>query len=230
MDFYEAEHRFRWLEGQRASGQLNDARYRAELSKLRVTDQWGRVWMPQERTGQWYVYHNGQWMAAQPPYPSAPPSPPPPPAPRPQQQPAQPMPRTTSQQEKSGGCGKALLLLAIWGIFWLLLAVIVFIFIGREEPLALVGVGAAALLSLVLLLASMSSAWDGVIVDLRTERVRVDDGEHDWHWENVHYAYVRRSNGKTKKLRAMSKWEIGDRLVKRRGETQIHHYPQRPAI
>lgn len=227
MDFHEAETRFRSLEKQRARGKLPQKQYRAELNQLRVTDQWGRLWMPQERTGQWHIYQNGRWMPARPPH-QAPPqtSPPPPPSPMPQRPGARPAPRPASQPQKGGGCGKFILYLIIWAVFWGMFGVAVFIFIGQEEPLALAGVAGAALLSLVLMLASLSSAWEGTIIDIRTERVRVDDDDAGWHWENVRFAYVRRANGKTKKMRPLRKWQVGDRLVKRRGETQIRHYPR----
>lgn len=227
MDFYEAEQRFQWLEGQRAGGRLNDAQYRAELNQLRVTDQWGRLWMLQERTGQWHVLHNGQWMAAQPPR-AAPQQPPPPPQappqPRPSSKPSARRPEPQPEKE-GGGCGKIALYLVLWAGFWAIVAVAVFIFVGQDEPMALAGVGGAALLSLILLIASISSAWEGTITEIRNERVRVDSGD-DWHWETVRFAYVRRTNGKTKKMRAMPQWQAGDRLVKRRGDASVKHYPR----
>ncbi len=225
MDFHEAENRFRFLEQQRARGKLTQKQYRAELNQLRVTDQWRRLWMPQERTGHWHIYQNGRWIPARPPQ-QAPPQTPPPPSPTPQRPGARPAPRPASQPPKGGGCGKIILYLILWAVLWGVVAVAVFIFVGQKEPLTLVGVAGAALLSLVLLLASLSSAWEGTIVDVRMERVRVDDGDDGWHWENVRFAYVRRTNGKTKKMRAMPRWQVGDRLIKRRGETHVKHYPR----
>lgn len=268
MTFAEAEQRFRFLEDQRRRGILTLEQYRAELAQLRVTDPWGRLWMLQEQTGQWFVFHEGQWQASQPPQqaPSAPPLPPvqaaslqqasypssggyrpqvpqqPMPAQvvyqqQPQARPAAqsaygapaqaPMQGAYPQAEKSGGCGKWLLYLVLWVVIWAIIAVVVY-FVAGEELMAVAGVGLAAVISLILMLAMLSSHWEGTIVDIRMEKHRVsdNDGDGSWHWETVTYAYVRRSNGKVKKERAMSNWDVGDRLEKRRGEGQIRHYPR----
>lgn len=249
MNFTEAEQRFRFLEDQRRRGVLTLEQYRAELAQLRVTDPWGRLWMVQEQTGQWFVFHEGQWRAAQPPQQAPPPPPPPPsvapqlqvppppqarpappqmqPAPvqssyqaHPQPRPAQPQP----QAEKSGGCGKWLLYFIAWAVIWTIIAVVIY-FVADQDLMAVAGVGLAAFLSMILMIAMLSSNWQGTIIDIRIERERVDDGDGDWHWRNVAYAYVRRSNGKVKRMRAMPDWDIGDRLEKRRGEGQVRHYP-----
>ena len=252
MDFVEAGQRFRFLEDQRARGALSDEQYRTELNTLRVTDAQGRLWMPQERTGQWFVHQNGQWMSAQPPMQTPPPPPPPPvnappgrgvmqpvsaqrsrgqavPAQPVRPQPARPQPARPQPvppaEKGGGGCGKFLLYLLIWLVCWVIVAIAVFIFAGQEEPMALVGVGAAALLSLVLLLLTLSSSWSGTIVDIRVERVRVSSSDDYDRFENVRFAYVRRSSGRTKKSRAMPDWQVGDRLEKRRGETYAKRYP-----
>lgn len=67
MDYERAEREFRRLEELRQTGFLTEEAYRTQLAALRVIDEWGRLWMLQERTGQWFVYHEGQWVAATPP-------------------------------------------------------------------------------------------------------------------------------------------------------------------
>lgn len=67
MDYQRAEREFRRLEELRQMGFLTEEEYRAELGALRVVDEWGRTWMLQERTGQWFVFHEGQWVPATPP-------------------------------------------------------------------------------------------------------------------------------------------------------------------
>ena len=212
MDFREAEDRFRMLEDQRARGVLSEAQYRAELDQLRVTDARGRLWMLQERTGHWYVFENNQWIAGRPPVEA---TPSPGTAPRPPQ----------TEPEKGGGCGKMILYLAIWGVVWVVVAVVVYLLWGREEPMVLAGVGLAALISLVFLLGSLSSAWSGTIVDMRVKTVRSTDEDGYTRSEDVLYAYVQRPNGKMKTVRAHPDWEVGDRLEKRRGEAHTRHYP-----
>ncbi|MBN1921862.1 MAG: hypothetical protein JW892_11490 [Anaerolineae bacterium] len=259
MTFAEAEQRFRFLEDQRQRGILTMEHYRAELTQLRVTDQWGRTWMLQEQTGQWFVFHEGQWRASQPPQQAPPPPPvqasplpqasysasagyqpqapqyPAPvqqnyqqqPQPRPIQQPVQyPAPGAQPQAEKGSGCGKWLLYLLAWVVIWTIVAVVIY-FVADQDLMAVAGVGLAAVISFILMIAMLSSHWEGTIVDIRMEKHRVSDNDDDgsWHWETITYAYVRRSNGKVKKQRAMPNWDVGDRLEKRRGEGQIRHYP-----
>ncbi len=237
MDFYAAEQRFRQLENQRRAGAMGEEEYRAELNRLRVTGPRGRLWMMQEQTGQWHVHHEGQWVPAQPPQPTPPPPPPPPPLgepaprapaqprPRPQPQP-QPQPRPPVEKQ-GGGCLKVGLYLVGWFVFWTLAAGVVLVIWGDEEPFALLGgVALAALISLIFILINLSSSWQGEIVDVRVEEERSTDDEGYTQTRRVCYAYVRRPNGKTKKVQAHPKWQVGDRLEKRRGEAQVRHYPR----
>ena len=231
MDFQEAESRFRWIEGQRAAGRMNEQAYRNELNQLRVVDALGRHWMMQERTGQWHVYDGRQWIPAAPPIQPTPPPPPVQPAyqaPVPQPQPYQPAyqpvaPQPAPAQAERSGCSpaKILLYLVLWFVAWVVIAAVVYFFFAKNEPAVLLGVAAAAVLSLVLMLFSLADQWQGQIVEIKTERVRVRRGEDDWGWENQTFAYVRQPNGRTRKMRAMGSWQVGDRLEKRRGETNI---------
>ncbi len=212
MDLREAEERFRQLEMQRRARAISDEQYRAALNGLRVTDTMGRLWMPQELTGQWHVYDGARWLPATPPIAPTPPAPAPGPAASAAQGPA------VSQE---GGCGRIVVYLAIWGVFWIVVAVAAFMWKGSEEPLIVAGVGLAALLSLVFMLPMLLSRWQGQIVELRTERVKVQDDD-DWKWEDQVFAYVRQPSGRVRRLRAMPDWKVGDRLVKRQGDAVIH--------
>jgi hypothetical protein len=225
MNFSEAQARFQWLEGQRAAGRMNEQAYRNELNQLRVVDATGRHWMMQERTGQWHVYDGRQWVPAAPPVqpPVQPPYPPPAPPPQPNP-PAYPSvaPQPTPVQAERGGCSpaKILLYLALWLVAWIVIAAVVYFFFAKNEPMVLLGVAAAALLSLVLMFFSLADQWQGQIVEIKTERVRVQRNDSDW-WEDQTFAYIRQPNGRTRKMRAMSDWQVGNRLEKRRGETHI---------
>lgn len=66
MEFYEAEERFRRLEDQLRRGTISPNQYRAELNQLRVTGPQGRLWMPQEGTGQRLVWQGEQWFRGEP--------------------------------------------------------------------------------------------------------------------------------------------------------------------
>jgi hypothetical protein len=121
-----------------------------------------------------------------------------------------------------GGCVtfKVGLLLVGFMVFWVIVAAAVYLF--TREPLALAGVGLAALISLIFMIVSLSSSWHGQIVEIRTERVRMTDSDGDAHWEDQQFAYIRQPNRRNpRKMRAMPGWEIGDWLEKRRGETNI---------
>ena len=217
MNFKEAEARFQWIESQRAAGQMNEQAYRDELNQLRVVDAGGRNWMMQERTGQWHVYDGRQWTPASPPVQPAYPSPPPAP-PGQTYPPAHP---ASPAQAGQGGCAKILLYLAIWFVIWVVIAVAVYIFVGQKEPTVLLGVGAAALLSLVLMVFSLADQWQGQVMEIKTERVRVRRGHDHWGWENQTFAIIRQPSGRARKMRAMPDWRVGDQLEKRRGEGQI---------
>ena len=217
MNFKEAEARFQWIESQRAARRMNEQAYRDELNQLRVVDAGGRTWMMQERTGQWHVYDGQQWVPASPPVQPAYPSP----SPAPPGQAYQPARQAAPAQAGQGGCAKILVYLAIWFVIWVIIAVAVYIFFGQKEPTVLLGVGAAALLSLVLMGFSLASQWQGQIMEIKTERVRVRRGQDHWGWEDQTFAIIRQPNGRTRKMRAMPDWRVGDQLEKRRGEGQI---------
>lgn len=231
MTFTEAEERFRWLERQRRIRRLSMEEYRRALNEIRITDSAGRMWMLQELTGHWHVWDGSQWRLADPhrrtpapqpqpqerPRAQAPsPQPAPTPGPQPQAQGAAPQ-----QASSSGGCGKFVLYGAIWAVLWTIIAIAVYFLWGREEPMTMAGVGVAALLSLVITTVILLRNWEGQIVELRSERKRVDDDDGDWHYENRLYAYIRQPNGKIRKETAQHGWQVGDRLVKRRGEMNV---------
>ncbi len=81
MDFGEAQARFRQLELQLRRRRISPQAYREAVNNLRVTDAQGRLWMIQERSGRWHVYHQGRWLPATPPRPVVPPAAPPTPQP-----------------------------------------------------------------------------------------------------------------------------------------------------
>ncbi len=216
--FRAAEAQFRLLNHQRATGQIDEATYRNALNALRVRDAQGRWWMMQEGTGVWFVYEGNQWVQASP-YPPAPqpPSPTPPPASQPG--PAPEAPPATQGKSLGGAIAKyTLIILIIFGLIGAALA----LFVKDFQPVMLLGVAAAAALSWILTVKSLSEQWEGQIVDLRMERVRVrgDEDEPDT-WENVLFAYIRQPNGKVRKLRAARGWKVGDYLRKSRGDTMV---------
>ena len=108
--------------------------------------------------------------------------------------------------------------IAIGVVVWVIIAIAAEVFAGRE---AVYGVGLAALISLVLGVHNYNDDWEGTVERLETRRVRVDDGDGDYHHQNRLIATIRRSNGKRKEMHASSDWAIGDRLIKRRGKALV---------
>jgi hypothetical protein len=208
MNSQEAEQRFKALEQQLTAGQITLDQYRVGLNELRVYDSAGRLWMPQERTGAWYVYLNGQWQPA-----SVVQSPQTPPSYAPANAVPIPPTRQSSTPAKSGG--KLGVTLIIWFIIFMIIAVVAW-FLSKEAMVVLT-VGAIALFSLVLILVTAVSAWEGQVVDIRAETKRTRDSSGHTHTRVVRNAYIRQPNGSTKKTSA-GNWQVGDYIVKRRGE------------
>ena len=67
MDFREAEQQFKDLDKRVRAGKISPEQYRAALAQLRVMDASGAIWQIQERTGAWFVFVQGQWVASTPP-------------------------------------------------------------------------------------------------------------------------------------------------------------------
>jgi len=105
----------------------------------------------------------------------------------------------------------------IWVISWLAIAALVRFVLEPEEPAALYGVALAAVISLVIMVKQLGETWAGDIVEIRTERVEVGDDE-DSHLEDMDFAYIRLTDGKTKKMTALPDWKAGNHIEKRRGE------------
>jgi hypothetical protein len=129
--FQQVENEYFRLKGQLATGRITRAQFEAALHALLFTDAQGRYWMLGADSGRWFVHDGNQWLEQNPPTgasaapplnlpPAAPPpayTPPlpaptpaapspyvPPPAPAPYVAPPAVVP------QKSGGCGRTLLL------------------------------------------------------------------------------------------------------------------------
>ncbi|MBP6989817.1 hypothetical protein KBB48_03535 [Candidatus Shapirobacteria bacterium] len=106
--------------------------------------------------------------------------------------------------------------LLIWFIVWVLIAILVSAF-GYSDALA--GVALAALISLIFMFKMLNDNWAGEVVEIKKEDVYTpdDDGGDT---ESVEFAYIKLSNGKTKKMRNMG-YVVGEKLEKRKGEATI---------
>ncbi|MHB1296225.1 MAG: hypothetical protein ACYC4R_14685 [Anaerolineae bacterium] len=149
MHYEQAEAEFRRLEAMRRAGQIDENTYRAHLNTLRVVDEYGRPWVLQEQTGQWFVFHDGQWVASTPlgrapavPAPVAPYRPVAPPA----------MPPQTRRL----GCFAATWRMFLWDVVWVLVTLLLWQAVGPRMVWAYVGVGLLALVTLVFWVRLMS--------------------------------------------------------------------------
>lgn len=106
--------------------------------------------------------------------------------------------------------------LLIWAIIWILIAILVSAF-GYADALG--GIGVAALISLFFLFKTMNENWSGEVVEIKKEDVYTPD-EDGGETETVEFAYLKLSNGKTKKMRNMG-YIVGEKLEKRKGEASI---------
>jgi hypothetical protein len=233
MDFQEAQARFQWLEGQFRASALSDPQYQSALNELRVTDPWGRLWAPQAHSGVWHVFYNGAWVAAQPPVqlaiapPPAPVQPPPYQAyPTAQASPNfQANPEVTHQKKESSLLFRYLRAFVIWLFIWVLIAGGLWIFyVSKQEGEGqeiMIGIGVAAVLSLVLMLSSMRGGWKGQVVEIRI--VKEQQGDEDGtYYVDVRYAIIRQMDGKLRKEPAMPDWQEGDWLEKKQGENWVN--------
>jgi hypothetical protein len=90
-----------------------------------------------------------------------------------------------------------------------------------EKSNTLGGLGIAAVVALFYILKSLNSHWSGTVVEIKTKKIyQADDDGHGESYD-VDYAYIKLSNGKTKKVKSKPGWKVGDKLEKRRGQADI---------
>ncbi|HWS49268.1 MAG TPA: hypothetical protein VN174_04440 [Candidatus Methanoperedens sp.] len=104
----------------------------------------------------------------------------------------------------------------IWLVIWVVIAILVSAF-GYAEALG--GIAIAALISLIFMFKNLNDNWSGEVVEVKKEDVYTpdDDGGDT---ETVEFAYLKLTNGKTKKMRNMG-YIVGEKLEKRKGEATI---------
>ncbi len=100
-------------------------------------------------------------------------------------------------------------------IFWLVVIIIGFIFAGKELAL---GLFVAAIISIAIMQYTINTSWQGQIQDIKTKQIETSSADDEgYSYKNVTYAYIKLSNGKTKKIHAYPNWKIGDKIKKEKG-------------
>ena len=234
--FVEAELQFQFYTSEHRAGRLDADAYNAAVNGLRVTDDQGRFWMQQAGSGAWHLWLGDRWVPATP-YQAPPPVAPAraPVSAAPASSSATAVQRNATPQTPAGseeitngaGCLRqtvkyGLITLLIFG----LIGAALMIFVEDFPPEGLLGVALAAVISFVISARTLSSHWEGEIVNLYTKRVDVSSGDDDPEYRDVLFATIRQPSGKARDQRAMPEWRVGDYLRKRQGETQIEHLPR----
>lgn len=117
---------------------------------------------------------------------------------------------------------KMLVMIVVWLGLWAVIYGIVLL-LEPSYPVELaMGVCTAAAASLILTVCIMSAKWEGRIEEICVERKRSKQrfgtGRGSYYGGEIPVAYIRTPNGGIKKVPACREWEVGDYLVKRRGD------------
>ncbi len=229
MDFTQAEQAFRALESSLQVGELDIESYRERLNELRVQDDQGRTWMPQERTGIWYVWNGQAWEPSEPPRPASVPVPPPPPAPvhveplapsptaGPEAAPAPEALSSSAPPDRGKNIFGIVWRLVLWAALWGAVGYGTFT-AGEADTNALVGMVVLAVGSLAYLLWNLTRVYEGVIERILVEEETDTDEDGSTTTRKVTYAYVRTTDNKVKKIKAKKGFGRGDRVYKRVGD------------
>lgn len=114
-----------------------------------------------------------------------------------------------------------------WGIIWLLIGGIVYAFVGKETPDVIYGIALAAFISLIFLFKSLSEQYEGEIIEVKEESKYVSDDDGG-SVEKTIVAIIQLPNGKTKKLQALKGYEVGNYIIKKKGEPSPKIYEKKP--
>ena len=88
---------------------------------------------------------------------------------------------------------------------------------GIGYPNAKDNVIGVAVISLVVMLLLLNKTWKGEITQVKTEEKHYADDDGPGETVDIEYAYIKLTNGKTKKIRNMA-WKVGDKIEKKRGQ------------
>jgi hypothetical protein len=103
-------------------------------------------------------------------------------------------------------------------LIWAAIIIVLYVVVaGIGYPNALENVLGLAVISLVVMLIMLNKHWKGEIVEVKMEKKHYADDDGPGETVDVEYAYVKLTNGKTKKIRNMA-WKVGDKLEKKRGQ------------
>lgn len=103
----------------------------------------------------------------------------------------------------------------IWAVAWIVIYAIVS---KTGYPDAANGVLGAAAITLYFMFKILGNSWKGEVIEIKTEqKTYSDDGDVSTH--DIDYAYIKLTNGKTKKIQDLG-WKVGDKLEKKSGQVK----------
>ncbi len=102
-------------------------------------------------------------------------------------------------------------------IFWAVVVVLGTILGGIELGLGLL---VAAIISFAIIYYTLNKSWEGKIEKIKTETIARGGTHEDDHidYHDVTYAYIKLTNGKTKKIETLKDWKVGDTIKKEKGK------------
>ena len=88
---------------------------------------------------------------------------------------------------------------------------------GIGYPDAAGNVFGVAIISLVIMLVMFGKTWKGEVIEVKTEEKHYADDDGSGETVDIEYAYIKLTNGKTKKIQNKG-WKVGDKIEKKRGQ------------
>jgi len=102
----------------------------------------------------------------------------------------------------------------IWAVIW----IVVYLFVFRiGYPNAAENVVGVAIISLVIMLIFLGKTWKGEVIEIKTEEKHYADDDGPGETVDIEYAYIKLTDGKTKKIKNKG-WKVGDKVEKKRGQ------------
>jgi hypothetical protein len=104
--------------------------------------------------------------------------------------------------------------LLIWAVVW----IVVYAFVAKiGYPNAAENVIGVAIISLIIMLIMLGKTWRGEVTKIQTEEKHYADDDGPGETVDMEYAYLKLTDGKTKKIQNKG-WKVGDKLEKKRGQ------------
>jgi len=103
-------------------------------------------------------------------------------------------------------------------IIWAGVSLIVYAIVaGIGYPNAVSNVLGTSIIALIIMLIMLGKTWKGEIFEVKMEEKHYADDDGPGETVDIEYAYIKLTNGKTKKIQNRN-WKIGDKIEKKHGQ------------